>query len=116
MFPKVLLPYTSKRKTFGAGGTKVNFLVNYGWEWDFSQLKTAGATRNSVLKNLRSSDVSKIDLIIRWGGRSRLSGFLPAQSVYADIFVVDDLWPDFKPEHLSRALAWYAKQDITLGG
>ena len=116
MFPKVLLPYTSERKTFGAGGTKVNFLVNYGWEWDFSKLRTADATRTNVLKNLRSSDVSKIDLIIRWGGRSRLSGFLPAQSVYADIFVVDDLWPDFKPEHLTRALEWYAKQDITLGG
>ena len=116
MFPKVLLPYTSRRTTFGAGGTKVNFLVNYGWEWDFSKLKTADPARTTILKDLRSFDVSKIDLIIRWGGRSRLSGFLPAQSVYADIYVVDDLWPDFKPEHLTCALEWYAKQDITLGG
>ncbi len=116
MFPKALRSYAAQRTCFGAGGTKVNFLVNYGWEWDFGGLKGADPGRGNILKNLHSSDVSKIDLIIRWGGRSRLSGFLPAQSVYADIFVVDDLWPDFKPEHLTRALNWYAKQDITLGG
>jgi undecaprenyl diphosphate synthase len=116
MFPKVLLPYASERQTFGAGGTKVNFLVNYGWEWDFGSLKGADPARSNILKNLRSSEVSKIDLIIRWGGRSRLSGFLPAQSVYADLFVIDEFWPDFEPEHLTRALNWYAKQDVTLGG
>ena len=116
MFPKELLPYTSERITFGVGGTKVNFLVNYGWEWDLGKLKTADPGPTNIMKHLRSAEVSKIDLIIRWGGRSRLSGFLPAQSVYADIYVVDELWPDFKPEHLQNALEWYSKQDITLGG
>jgi undecaprenyl pyrophosphate synthase len=29
------------------------------------------------MDHLKSSDVSKIDLIIRWGGWSRLSEFLP---------------------------------------
>jgi undecaprenyl diphosphate synthase len=38
------------------------------------------------------------------------------QSVYADIYVVDDYWPDFKPEHLDQALEWYSRQDRTLGG
>ena len=90
--------------------------MNYGWEWDFNKLKAADPSLTNILKNLRSSEVSKIDLIIRWGGRSRLSGFLPAQSVYADIFVIDEFWPDFEPEHLTRALEWYAKQDVTLGG
>ena len=49
-------------------------------------------------------------------GRRRLSGFLPIQSIYADFYVLDDLWPDFKPAHLYRALEWYQDQDITLGG
>ena len=35
MFPKELIPYT-ERKVFGSGGIKVNFLVNYGWEWDLN--------------------------------------------------------------------------------
>src|SRR5450830_297564 len=50
-----------------------------------------------------------------WGGR-RLSGFLPVQSVYADFYVKDEFWPDFDPQHFAQALAWYTKQDQTLGG
>lgn len=57
-----------------------------------------------------------MQLIVRWGGGRRLSGFLPVQSVYADIYVVDELWPDFDPSHLDSALAWFQKQDRTLGG
>jgi undecaprenyl diphosphate synthase len=116
MFPKELLPYTTERKTFGKGGIKVNFLVNYGWEWDLNSLKSANSKQTGIINDLKSRDVSKIDLIIRWGGWSRLSGFLPVQSIYADIFIVDELWPDFKPAHLNQALEWYSKQDITLGG
>ena len=88
-------------------GVKVNLLVNYGWEWDLNGLKEGG---------LRSAEVSRLDLIVRWGGGRRLSGFLPVQSVYADIFVIEALWPDFQPQHLEAALSWLAQQDQTLGG
>ena len=115
-FPKQLLPFTGRRTTFGKGGIKVNFLVNYGWEWDLNSLRGADAKEPGIINNLRSCEISKIDLIIRWGGRSRLSGFLPVQSIYADIYVVDDFWPDFRPDHFAEALQWYSKQDITLGG
>lgn len=115
VFPEALVPFT-KRRTFGKGGTKVNILVNYGWEWDLNLLKQADPARKSITKHLRSAAVSRVDLIIRWGGRRRLSGFLPVQSVYADFYVVDDCWPDFQPEHFYRALKWYEEQDITLGG
>ena len=46
----------------------------------------------------------------------RLSGFLPVQSVYADFYVVDRLWPDFTPQDFFSALQWYQKQDVMLGG
>lgn len=109
MFPPALLPYTT-RQTFGKGGMKVNFLVNYSWEWDlnFSQKDWSPA--------IHSADVSRIDLIIRWGGRNRLSGFLPIQSVYSDFYFIPDYWPDFRPSHITEAIEWYTKQDITLGG
>lgn len=109
MFPPELLPYTT-RHTFGEGGIKINFLINYSWEWDL------GLKEGKLSPDLKTSDVSRIDLIIRWGGRRRLSGFLPVQSVYADMYVLDDLWPDFKASHIEEALKWYAKQDVTLGG
>jgi undecaprenyl diphosphate synthase len=102
-FPVELVPFRSRQ----GEGIKVNFLVNYGWAWDLDGLKTDG---------LRSADVSRLDLIVRWGGGRRLSGFLPVQSVYADIFVLDALWPDFQPQHLYAALDWFGQQDRTLGG
>lgn len=101
-FPEELLPYTHKKEADG-DKMRVNFLVNYGWEWD---MKSGWA----------SKDIPRIDLVIRWGGMRRLSGFLPLQTVYSDFYVVDDLWPVFKEEHLDEALDWYAHQDITLGG
>ena len=109
MFPKELLPYTT-RHCFGKGGIKINFLVNYSYEWDL------GFRKGSIGPAMGSAEVSRVDLVIRWGGRRRLSGFLPVQSVYAHIYVVDDYWPDFTPRHVYDAIAWYGEQDITLGG
>lgn len=119
MFPKELLPYT-ERTRIGEGKIKLNFLVNYGLEWDLSYIiqmvKENTPKAKQITKYLFSSDISRIDLIIRWGGRRRLSGLLPVQSVYADFYVIDDYWPDFKEQHFYDALQWYQQQDITLGG
>lgn len=88
-------------------GPRVNLLVNYGWKWDLDGLREGA---------LRSHDIPRLDLVVRWGGGRRLSGFLPVQAVYADIFVCDELWPDYQARHLDEALAWYREQDRTLGG
>ncbi|MDN5882570.1 MAG: undecaprenyl diphosphate synthase family protein [Nitrosospira sp.] len=102
-FPKVLEVFRQRQGT----GMKVNLLINYGWEWDLSGLKDGG---------LRSNEVSRLDLIVRWGGGRRLSGFLPVQSVYADFYVRDEYWPDFDPQHFEHALSWFKRQDRTFGG
>ena len=102
LFPQELAEFRTRR----GKGLRVNLLVNYGWSWDLDGLRDGG---------LRSADVSRIDLIVRWGGGRRLSGFLPVQSVYADIFVVAPFWPDFEPEHFFEALHWFSQQDRTLG-
>ncbi len=115
LFPRELLPYT-KRVMIGKGLMNVNFLVNYGWDWDLSQSRSNNERKRSFSKRIASADISRIDLIIRWGGRQRLSGFLPIQSIYADLYVIDNLWPDFRIEHLYEALHWYQLQDVTLGG
>jgi undecaprenyl diphosphate synthase len=103
LFPDELREFRTRQGT----GMRVNFLVNYGWEWDLAGLKEG---------QIRSQEVSRLDLIVRWGGGRRLSGFLAVQSVYADFYVVDAYWPDFNPEHLREALEWFARQDQTLGG
>lgn len=120
LFPEELMPFTTRVK-FGKGLIKINFLVNYGWNWDLSHsmanaVKAGALSNDTFLNSIASSDISRIDLIVRWGGRRRLSGFLPIQSIYADFYVVDDMWPDFTPEQFYRALEWYQLQDMTLGG
>lgn len=106
-FPQELASYTTRTAVCG-GGIKVNFLVNYGWQWDLSHIKENG--------HPYSRDISRVDLVIRWGGMRRLSGFLPIQSVYADFYVVNHLWPDYTDEDFIHAMEWYGKQDVTLGG
>lgn len=114
MFPQELIKYTT-RTNVGKGGTRVNFLVNYGWEWDISNLNKS-TSRKNIMEQLYSKDISRIDMILRWGGRKRLSGFLPVQSVYSDIYTIDEMWPDFKPEQFHAAMKWFDMQDVTLGG
>lgn len=117
-FPEELKPFR-QRQSVGGGGIKLNFLVNYGWDWDLGALPANhadGHGRKKVFAGLQSADISRIDLVVRWGGRRRLSGLLPVQAVYADFFVLDELWPDWQPQHLESALQWWRRQDITLGG
>ena len=104
-FPEELLPYADfgHRPACSKGTLRVNFLVNYGWEWD---MKNDWASR----------EIPRIDLVIRWGGMCRLSGVLPIQTVYSDFYIVKELWPDFQEKHLTDALEWYQEQDVTLGG
>ncbi|MGI8943676.1 MAG: undecaprenyl diphosphate synthase family protein [Qipengyuania sp.] len=102
-FPPELLEYRERK----GQGLRVNLLINYDWAWDLNGLAQG---------TLRSADVSRLDLVVRWGGGRRLSGFLPVQSVYADFYVQDEYWPDFEQCHFEQALAWFSLQDQTLGG
>jgi undecaprenyl diphosphate synthase len=117
LFPKELLTYT-QRTRFGKGRIKVNFLVNYGWNWDlnYSLKKGNFSPKDNLTDGIASADIARIDLIIRWGGGRRLSGFLPIQSIYADFYVVEEMWPDFQIGQFYQALEWYQDQDVTLGG
>ncbi len=90
-----------------------NVSVANGGAWSYHNMHLQGGLANG---GLRSREVSRLDLIVRWGGGRRLSGFLPVQSVYADFYVRDEYWPDFEPDHFDQALAWFRKQDRTLGG
>ena len=65
----------TQRATFGKGSIKVHFLVNYGWQRDLQALtrwlqEEIKRRKTSVLNMLRFSDVSRIDLIMRWGGQA----------------------------------------------
>ena len=56
------------------------------------------------------------DLIIRPSGEHRTSNFLLWQSAYSEYVIMDVLWPDFKEEHLNKALLEYANRNRRFGG
>ncbi len=60
MFPKALIPFTIRRQVFGEGKTKVNFLVNYGWQWD---LKDSFSKEN---KDDNIMDSINLEIFLEW--------------------------------------------------
>ncbi len=56
------------------------------------------------------------DLVIRTSGEQRISNFLLWQIAYAEIFVTDRLWPDFRGIHLLEAIADYQHRERRFGG
>ena len=55
------------------------------------------------------------DLLIRTSGEMRVSNFLLWQIAYAEIWVTDALWPDFRMRHLLEAVVDYQKRDRRYG-
>jgi undecaprenyl diphosphate synthase len=55
------------------------------------------------------------DLMIRTSGEMRVSNFLLWQIAYAEIWVTDALWPDFRARDLLSAIADYQKRDRRYG-
>jgi undecaprenyl diphosphate synthase len=56
------------------------------------------------------------DLLIRTSGEMRVSNFLLWQIAYAEIWVTDVLWPDFRRKHLLQAIVDFQKRERRYGG
>ncbi len=95
--------------------------LNYGAQDEIvraaAKAAEAGAvTAQAIEAALDTHDLPPLDLLIRTSGEIRLSNFLLWQAAYAEMLFVDTLWPDFKPEHLSRALDDFAQRERRYGG
>jgi len=55
------------------------------------------------------------DLLIRTSGEMRISNFLLWQIAYAEIWVTETLWPDFRCRHLLDAIIDFQKRDRRYG-
>ncbi len=111
------------------GDTTLYIALNYGGRQEITHAAAALArkcvegrlspediTPELVGKNLYYEDFDSVDLIIRPSGEQRLSNFLLWQSAYAEFWYSDVLWPDFKPEHLERAIYDYQQRNRRFGG
>lgn len=109
--------------------TTLYIAINYGGRQEIvsAARKIAADVKNGVIseaditpqsfgKYLYSEDVDSVDLVIRPSGEQRLSNFLLWQSAYAELWYSDVLWPDFKPEHLEKAIFDYQQRNRRFGG
>lgn len=106
----------------------VNFCLSYGGREEILQAakRLAAATRGDVgvlenageaefEKHLYTAGLPDVDLVIRTGGARRLSGFLPWQSTYAELYFTETLWPDFGEAELDKALEYFANVKRNFG-
>ena len=73
-------------------------------------------SEDDLSARLLTANLPDPDLLIRTGGEARLSNFLLWQSSYAELVVLNELWPDFDEEALRLALHEYEQRPRRLGG
>lgn len=67
-----------------------------------------------VFSSALYSDIEP-DIVIRTGGMHRLSNFLTWQSVYAELFFIETLWPDISDNDLDNILEEYSARERRFG-
>jgi undecaprenyl diphosphate synthase len=113
------------RRTANNTGMQFNIALNYG-----GRAEIVDAARRAIASGIAADDLDERrfseflytsgqpdpDLLIRTSGEMRVSNFLLWQIAYAEIWVTETLWPDFRCRHLLEAVVAYQKRDRRYGG
>ena len=112
-------------RTAGNRGMLFNIALNYG-----GRAEIVDAVRRAIESGVSPADLDERrfgellytagqpdpDLLIRTSGEMRVSNFLLWQIAYAEIYVTETLWPDFRRRHLLEAVLAYQKRERRYGG
>src|SRR5439155_1565819 len=107
------------RRTENNTGMLFNIALNYG-----GRAEIVDAARRAIASGIAADDLDERrfgdllytagqpdpDLLIRTSGEMRVSNFLLWQIAYAEIWVTETLWPDFRRQHLLEAVIAYQKR------
>jgi len=113
------------RQTQHNSGMQFNIALNYG-----GRAEIVDAARRAIAAGVPADDLDERrfgellytagqpdpDLLIRTSGEMRISNFLLWQIAYAEIWVTEVLWPDFRRRHLLQAVLDYQKRERRYGG
>jgi undecaprenyl diphosphate synthase len=115
----------AEEKTSANTGMLFNIALNYGGRAEIVEaarrLLAAGVRPDELDEQrfagfLYTAGQPDPDLLIRTSGEIRVSNFLLWQIAYAEIWVTDTLWPDFRRRDLLEAIVAYQKRDRRYGG
>jgi undecaprenyl diphosphate synthase len=112
-------------RTAHATGMLFNIALNYG-----GRAEIVDAARRAITSGIRPEDLDEErfaqflytagqpdpDLLVRTSGELRVSNYLLWQIAYAEIYVTETLWPDFKRRHMLEAILAYQKRERRYGG
>ena len=101
---------------------QVNIALNYGARRElinsFKNIKKKKLPINekNICKFLYTSNVPDPDILIRTGGKKRLSNFMSWQLIYSEIFFINKLWPEFNEKDFYKILKLYNIVKRNFGG
>ena len=112
-------------RTAGNRGMRFNIALNYG-----GRAEIVDAARRAIAEGIAPEALDEQrfagllytagqpdpDLLIRTSGEMRVSNFLLWQIAYAEIYVTETLWPDFRRRDLLEAVLAYQKRERRYGG
>ena len=112
-------------RTAQAGGMLFNIALNYG-----GRAEIVDAARRAIESGIQPDELDEErfsgflytagqpdpDLLIRTSGEMRVSNYLLWQIAYAEIYVTETLWPDFRRRHMLDAILAYQKRERRYGG
>ncbi len=101
---------------YGGRDEIVHAVKNIAQDIKDGTLDVSDINAQLISDNIYTASQPDPDLIIRPSGEYRTSNFLLWQSAYSEYCIMDVLWPDFKSEHLDKALIEYAKRNRRFGG
>jgi undecaprenyl diphosphate synthase len=117
------------QQTRHCSGLLFNIALNYGGRAEITdavRLLVRDALANggpampidehAIASRLYTAGQPDPDLLIRTSGELRISNFLLWQIAYAEIWVTEVLWPDFRRKHLLQAVVDFQKRERRYGG
>lgn len=109
-------------------GMTLTLALSYSGRWDLvratqklvkevleGRIKIEDITEEAVKGALSTAHIPDPELMIRTSGEMRVSNFLLWELAYAELYITETLWPDFKKEDLYKAVLDYQKRERRFG-
>jgi undecaprenyl diphosphate synthase len=79
------------------------------------RLKPKDINEENISKYLFTANLPDPDLLIRTSGEFRISNFMLWQIAYAEIYITETLWPDFRKQEFFKAIEAYQCRERRFG-
>lgn len=107
---------TVQEYTKDCDGLILNLCCNYSGQKEIEEAVAAGARTIEEISAAMYNQLPPPDLIIRTGGRRRLSNFMLWQAAYAELHFTPTLFPDFTQFEFNHIIQQYKNESRTFGG